>query len=51
MIPNETLEALVHHPSEVNPALLRLLVLEIQRERRLREELQTEVARLRRSLE
>ena len=51
MIPTETLEALLHNPADANPALLRLLLLEIQRERRLREELQAEVCRIRRSLE
>ncbi len=50
MIPNETLEALIQNPN-TDTSLLRLLLTELQRERRWREELQVEVARLRRSIE
>jgi hypothetical protein len=50
MIPNETLEALIQNQN-TDTSLLRLLLTELQRERRWREELQVEVARLRRSIE
>jgi hypothetical protein len=50
MISPETIEALIENPKG-DTSLLRILWAELQRERRLREHLQAEVARLRRSLE
>jgi hypothetical protein len=51
VISSDTVEALLKSTmDDPSSALLRLLLMEIQRERRLREELEAEVARLRRSL-
>jgi len=52
VIASDTVEALLKSTTESpSSGVIRLLLLEIQRERRLREKLEAEVLRLRRSVE
>jgi len=52
MISSDTVEALFQSTTEgPSSGLVRLLLMEIQRERKLREKLEAEILRLRRSVE